>query len=379
MERGAGIMMNLQVYRNPKTSKDLAEKLIPLLQEKQEQLGRKLRFMEVCGTHTVAISKSGIRDLLSPYVDLTSGPGCPVCVTDQSDIDQMIGYARNENVIITTFGDMMKVPGSSSTLYEQRALGADVRVVYSPSESIEIAKENPDKMVVFLGVGFETTTPSIAMSMQRAKAEGVKNFAVYSAHKITTVAVEALMGDDTVNLDGFLLPGNVSVIIGRQGWSFLENYNFPSVIGGFEPLDLLSSIYQLTLEMDKEKKSVINNYTRVVKEEGNLKAQQLVSEVFTPASMKWRGLGEIVESGLEVSSLYEMYNAKKRVSQVEPVVTREIKGCQCGEILKGKRIPFECKLFARACTPERPVGPCMVSSEGSCSIYYQYERGKIQI
>lgn len=372
-------MMNLQVYRNPKTSKDLAEKLIPLLQEKQEQLGRKLRFMEVCGTHTVAISKSGIRDLLSPYVDLTSGPGCPVCVTDQSDIDQMIGYARNENVIITTFGDMMKVPGSSSTLYEQRALGADVRVVYSPSESIEIAKENPDKIVVFLGVGFETTTPSIAMSMQRAKAEGVENYAVYSAHKITTVAVEALMGDDTANLDGFLLPGNVSVIIGRQGWSFLENYNFPSVIGGFEPLDLLSSIYQLTLEMDKEKRSVINNYTRVVKEEGNLKAQQLVSEVFTPASMKWRGLGEILESGLEVSSLYNMYNAKKRVSQVEPVVTREIKGCQCGEILKGKSTPFECKLFARACTPERPVGPCMVSSEGSCSIYYQYERGKIQI
>lgn len=372
-------MMNFRAYRNPQTSKDLAEKLIPLLQEKQEHLGRKLRFMEVCGTHTVAISKSGIRDLLSPYVDLTSGPGCPVCVTDQSDIDQMIGYARNENVIITTFGDMMKVPGSSSTLYEQRALGADVRVVYSPSESIEIAKENPDKIVVFLGVGFETTTPSIAMSMQRAKAEGVENYAVYSAHKITTVAVEALMGDDNANLDGFLLPGNVSVIIGRQGWSFLENYNFPSVIGGFEPLDLLSSIYQLTLEMEKEKRLVINNYTRVVKEEGNLKAQQLVSEVFTPASMKWRGLGEIVESGLEVSLLYEMYNAKKRVSQVEPVVTREIKGCQCGEILKGKRTPFECKLFARACTPERPVGPCMVSSEGSCSIYYQYERGKIQI
>lgn len=369
-------MMDLQVYRDPRTSKELVEKLIPLLQEKQQQVGRKLRFMEVCGTHTVAISKSGIRDILSPYVDLTSGPGCPVCVTDQSDIDQMIGFAKNGDVIITTFGDMMKVPGSSSTLYEQRAQGADVRIVYSPSESIEIAKENPNKMVVFLGVGFETTTPSIAMSIQRAKAEGVRNYAVYSAHKITTVAVDVLMQDETANLDGFILPGNVSVIIGRQGWSFLEDYNFPSVIGGFEPLDILSSIYQLALEMDKEKRLVVNNYARVVKEEGNRKAQQLVSEVFTPDSMKWRGLGTIAGSGLEVSTSYEMFDAKKRVAQVEPVVTREIKGCQCGEILKGKRTPFECKLFARACTPERPIGPCMVSSEGSCSTYYKYERGK---
>jgi len=372
-------MINFQVFRDPKASKEIVEKLIPLLQEKQQQLGRKLRFMEVCGTHTVSISKSGIRDLLNPYVELTSGPGCPVCVTDQSDIDQMIGYAKNKDVIITTFGDMMKVPGSTSTLYEQRALGADVRVVYSPSESIEIAKNNPDKMVVFLGVGFETTTPSIATSMQRAKAEGVKNYAVYSAHKITTIAVEVLLHDDTVNLDGLILPGHVSVIIGRQGWSFLEDYNFPSVISGFEPLDMLSSIYRLTLEMDKEKRQVINNYTRVVKEEGNLKAQKLVSEVFTPASMRWRGLGIIPDSGLEVSSLYEDYNAKTKVSQVEPVVTREIKGCQCGEILKGKRTPFDCKLFARACTPEHPIGPCMVSSEGSCSIFYKYERGKIGV
>lgn len=366
-------MIDLLSYREVKTSKQWLEKLISLLEEQQQKLGRKLRFMEVCGTHTVAISKTGIREQLSPYVDLLSGPGCPVCVTDQSDIDNMISIGQEKDIIITTFGDMMKVPGSSSTLYEQRANGADIRVVYSPTESIQIAKQNPHKMVVFLGVGFETTTPSIALSVQQAEREQVHNYAVYTANKLTPPAVEALIEDENHQLDGFLLPGNVSVIVGRRGWTVLEKYNIPAVIGGFEPLDILSSLYFLILEMEKGERKIVNNYKRVVKEHGNTKAQELLATIFSVNSTKWRGLGRLADSGLQLSSLYTNFDAQQKL-KLKYQETKTIKGCQCGQIIKGNFTPYDCKLFGRACTPEKPIGPCMVSSEGACSTYYNYDR-----
>ncbi|WCN37434.1 hydrogenase formation protein HypD [Aneurinibacillus uraniidurans] len=369
-------MSNLLAFRDTELSKKLVERLIPSLEKEREKLGRKLRFMEVCGTHTVAISKTGVRDILSPYVDLISGPGCPVCVTDQADIDHMIAFAKRQDVIVTTFGDMMKVPGSSSTLYEERANGADVRVVYAPSESVDIALRHPDKKIVFLGVGFETTAPGIALSMQRAKKLGVTNFWVYSAHKLTPPAVDILLQDSSYQFDGLLLPGNVSVIVGRRGWERLEKENIPAVIGGFEPVDLLSSISLLVEELNKEKRYVVNNYERVVKEDGNRKARELLAEVFSVQTGTWRGIGDLPNSGLVLSEAYRTFDAREHI-EVEKPATKRIKGCLCGEIIKGKMRPFDCKLFAGICTPENPIGPCMVSGEGTCSTYYKYERGKV--
>ncbi|WP_240762191.1 hydrogenase formation protein HypD [Paenibacillus thalictri] len=354
-------------------SKKLLNKLVPELEQAREKMGRKLRFMEVCGTHTVAISKSGVRSLLAPYVDLISGPGCPVCVTDQSDIDHMIAFAGSEDVIVTTFGDMMKVPGSTSNLFQERANGADVRVVYSASESVDIAIKHPDKRVVFLGVGFETTSPGVALAILWAEKQKIGNFFVYSANKLTPPAVNVLLQDPDHRIDGFLLPGNVSVVVGREGWMDVEKANMPAVIGGFEPVDLLSSLYLLTEEMSKGRRQVVNNYKRVVKEEGNTKAAALLGEVFSPCEMAWRGIGAFPESGLRIHHRYERYDAALQIPVDKPV-TKLPRGCQCGEIIKGKATPFECKLFGRACTPQNPIGPCMVSGEGSCSTFYTYER-----
>ncbi|MFD1291010.1 hydrogenase formation protein HypD [Laceyella putida] len=356
-------------------SKKIFGKLVPLLVQKQQELGRKLRIMEVCGTHTLSFSKTGVRDLLSPYVELISGPGCPVCVTNQSDIDQMIAYAEKEDIIVTTFGDMMKVPGSRLNLYQERANGADVRVVHSPSEAVELAKKYSNKKIVFLGVGFETTAPSVAVSIKRASVERVNNYFVYSAHKLTPPALCALLEDSTHQLDGFLLPGHVSVIIGRKGWTVLEEKNVPAVIGGFEPVDLLTSIYLIANEMNEKKRLIRNNYPRFVREEGNVKAQNLLKEVFSVCSVKWRGFGTLPYSGMEMHANYQQFDAKKQFA-IEPLKSRVIKGCRCGEIVKGKEKPFACKLFAKVCTPENPLGPCMVSSEGTCFTYYQYEQEK---
>ncbi|MBP1931104.1 hydrogenase formation protein HypD [Ammoniphilus resinae] len=365
-------------YRDKDIFASLCQKMLPVLEEKKQRLGRKLRFMEVCGTHTVSFSKTGVREVLADYVDLVSGPGCPVCVTDQSDMDQMIAFAKRSDTIVATFGDMMKVPGSYSNLYKEKADGAEVRIVYSPSQAVEIARQNPQKQVVFLGVGFETTVPSIALSIRKAEREKVRNYFVYSAHKLTPPALQPLIQDPTHQLDGFLLPGHVSVIIGRKGWNLLESLNEPAVIGGFEPIDLLTSIYLLTLEMNKERRSVVNNYSRMVRENGNEKAQELLKEIFEVDSVKWRGFGILPNSGLRMNAAYQSYDALTNLPVDRPV-TKGIKGCRCGEIVKGKETPFGCPLFAKACTPENPIGPCMVSSEGTCSTYYQFERGKEKI
>ncbi|MGE5702533.1 MAG: hydrogenase formation protein HypD [Clostridia bacterium] len=362
-------MIDLLTYRDSALSKKLVDKLIPELEQQREKLGRKLRIMEVCGTHTVSISKSGIRELLSPYVELISGPGCPVCVTDQADIDQMIAFAQRSDVIVTTFGDMMKVPGSRSNLFAEKANGADVRVVYSAAESVEVARNHSERKVVFLGVGFETTAPGIASSMKWAKQQKIGNYYVYSAHKLTPPAVDVLLQDVEHRIDGFLLPGNVSVIVGRKGWLNLEAANVPAVIGGFEPVDLLSSIYLLSKEMANERHRVVNNYERVVRENGNPKAMALLHEVFAIQDTKWRGIGTLPQSGLGIAEVYQAFDASLRI-EVETPPTRTIKGCQCGEIIKGKLGPFDCKLFARACTPENPSCPCNYPSRrgstGAC-------------
>lgn len=367
--------MNLMAYRDSVAFKQLFQQIEPHLVRTRERIGRKLRFMEVCGTHSVAFSKSGVRDLLSPYLDLVSGPGCPVCVTDQSDIDQMIAYAGLNDVIVSTFGDMMKVPGSRSNLEREKSNGSDVRIVKSASQAVDMARQHPSRKVVFLGVGFETTAPGIALSLKTAKKERLRNYFVYSAHKLTPPALGTLLMDNTHRLDGFVLPGHVSVIIGRRGWAHLEQLNVPAVIGGFDAIDLLIAIGVLVKEMERTRHSVLNFYPRVVQEEGNVTAQRILADCFMISSPMWRGFGRLEQSGLRIHQDYEDYDAACHVKTEKPVTTI-IKGCRCGEIVKGKESPFDCKLFAKACTPANPLGPCMVSSEGTCSTYFQYERDK---
>jgi hydrogenase expression/formation protein HypD len=378
MEGDAGGRMNLQAFRDRTTFQQLYREIEPLLLRVREKVGRRIRLMEVCGTHSVAFSKSGVRDLLSPFVELISGPGCPVCVTDQRDIDHMVAFAGNREVIVATFGDMMKVPGSHSTLEREKSGGADVRIVTSVSQAVELAKQNPSRKVVFLGVGFETTAPGVALSLKQARQERVSNYFVYSAHKLTPPALKTLLKDTTHQLDGFVLPGHVSVIIGRKGWTFLEECHVPAVIGGFEPIDLLMSVAVILKEMETTQCRVLNLYPRVVKEDGNPKAQQILSECFQVSTMTWRGFGPIEQSGLTLNKGYSDYEAIKHVEVIHTPWTKVIKGCRCGEIVKGKESPLDCKLFGKACTPSQPLGPCMVSSEGTCSTYYHYELASVR-
>ena len=365
--------VNLLAYRDPELFARLLRRIIPALEEQVQKLGRRVRIMEVCGTHTVSFSRTGVRQVLADFVELISGPGCPVCVTDQSDIDHMIAYAKRPGTVVATFGDMMQVPGSAASLRRQRAEGADVRVVYSPSQAVDLALENPQKQVVLLGVGFETTAPGVALSLKRAARDGVRNYFVYSVHKLTPPALKALVEDPDHRLDGFLLPGHVSAIIGRRGWTLLELLNQPAVIGGFEPLDLVVSVYRLVQEMKRPVRLVVNNYGRVVREDGNPAAQRLLEETFEAAPARWRGFGMLPQSGLEISETYRAFDARVALPVDRPV-TKAVRGCRCGEVVKGKETPLQCRLFGTACTPERPLGPCMVSDEGTCSIYYQYER-----
>lgn len=364
--------MNVLIYRDGKIFNQLRESIIPFLAQSLEKRGRKFRFMEVCGTHTVSFSKTGIRELLSPYIDLISGPGCPVCVTDQTDIDHMIAFAKKKDVIVATFGDMLKVPGSVSTLSSERENGADVRIVYSAAGAVDIARQNKDRNVVLLGIGFETTAPGVALAIQQADREKCNNFFVYCAHKLTPPAVREIIRDQDNEIDGFLLPGHVSVMIGRKGWGFLEGKQ-PAVIGGFEPIDLLTSIYELAKDAMEGDAKLINFYPRFVTEEGNKKALDILQATFQIAPAQWRGFGEIPDSGFVLSSFYSDYDASQMLSVQKPN-TKIVKGCRCGEIVKGKEKPSKCKLFARVCTPDNPIGPCMVSSEGTCSTYYYFEK-----
>jgi hydrogenase expression/formation protein HypD len=364
---GSDIMTlkHIDEYRDAEISRNLIEK-IKLIGQKEARL------MEVCGTHTVSIFRSGIRSVLPATISLLSGPGCPVCVTDQAEIDAFIELARIDDVIVTTFGDLMRVPGTQSSLQKESAAGRDIRMVYSTFDALEIARKNPAKQVVFLGVGFETTAPTIAAAILSAAQTNVANFSVISAHKLVPPALEALMAASDVQIDGFILPGHVSVIIGLDAYQpFFDRHQIPCVVAGFEPTDILQAIFMLVEMLESKSPGLDNAYQRAVTAEGNAKAQQILAEIFEPADTCWRGIGMIPQSGLKIRSTYAAHDAAK-LFDVQVPDAKTPKGCACGEILTGTKTPPECTLYKKACTPMDPVGPCMVSTEGTCAAYYKY-------
>jgi len=332
-----------------------------------------VRFMEVCGGHTMAIYKFGLPALLPPTITLLSGPGCPVCVTDKRFIDYAIAYSRLSDVIVATFGDLIRVPGSTSSLMQERARDGDVRTVYSPLEALEIAHENPSRRVVFLGIGFETTSPTSAAAIQEATQRGVANFFVHSSHKIMPPAMGALI-DEGVKINGYVCPGHVSAITGSEIYEpVAKKYQLGCVVSGFEPVDLMQSIYMLVKQQEENDPKVEIQYARVVRREGNKKAQAAIADVFEARDDWWRGLGVLPLSGLGINEKYRAHDAEAMVPvEVEPTI--ETKGCICGEILKGQKTPKDCPLFDKACSPANPVGACMVSSEGACAAHYRYNR-----
>lgn len=330
-------------------------------------------FMEVCGTHTMAIAKSGIRGILPENIRLLTGPGCPVCVTSQADIDAVIELALQPEVILVTFGDMLRVPGSKGNLQEARSQGADVRVVYSPLEILEIAGRNPQRQVVFLGIGFETTAPAVAVTIQQADKLGLGNISVYSVHKLVPPALEAIFADPDLKVDGLICPGHVSLVIGLEPYELLAvQYHKPMVITGFEAQDIIEGIGMLIKQLKTGTARAEIQYQRVVRPEGNLAARQVLAEVFEAVDARWRGLGIIPASGLAFNRRYADYDAGRRFQIVVGDDT-EIPGCSCGAILSGRMDPPQCPLFGKACTPVQPVGPCMVSQEGACAAYYRYQ------
>ena len=352
-------------FKDPKLARGLIDSIRALAPEHAT-------LMEVCGTHTVAIARNGIRSLMPEGCRLASGPGCPVCVTSNHDIDAVIALARVPGVILTTFGDMTRVPGSTSSLLKEQAAGRDVRIVYSPLDALAIAKENPERQVVFVGVGFETTTPLIAIAIKRAQAMGLANFSVFAAHKNMPNAMDVLMRDPNLKVDALILPGHVSTIIGMEPWRFLaEKYGIPGVITGFEPLDVLEGIAMIMRQLHEGRAEIENAYTRGLMPQGNPVALAAIDEVFETCTATWRGLGPIEGSGYRIREEFAQFDALRRFEpDIEP--TQEPKGCRCGDVLRGIMAPNECPLFRRVCTPENPVGPCMVSSEGSCAAYFRY-------
>lgn len=360
-------------------SNKVLSRLLPLAEEAARRLGRRPVLMEVCGTHTMGIAKSGIKSLLAGSLNLRSGPGCPVCVTDQQDIDKIIAMAGQPGVVIATFGDMLRVPGTKTSLEVERARGAHVEIFYSPMDAVAFAARYPQKEVVFLGVGFETTTPGIALSIAAAQRRGVENYTVFSAHKLVPPVMRVLLSDPGLNIDGLLLPGHVCTITGRKAFDFVAaDYKVPAVVAGFEPVEILQAIYVLLKQTNAGLSRTINGYAYLVREEGNRKAKEIMSEIFEPADAAWRGFGVVPQSGLVIRNSYAAYDAAVRFP-VEVPESLPPKGCACGEVLKGKITAAECKLFARVCTPLSPVGPCMVSSEGACAAYYQYERTEVNV
>jgi hydrogenase expression/formation protein HypD len=337
--------------------------------------GRHYKIMEVCGGHTHTIYKYGVDDLLPGNVELVHGPGCPVCVIPMGRVDDGIAVAKQPGVIFTCFGDMIRVPGGSGSLLEAKAEGADIRMVYSPLDALRIAKQNPNREVVFFAVGFETTAPSTALTLIRAKRERVDNFFVFCNHVTIIPPLRALLESPDLRLDGFIGPGHVSTVVGARPFEFIPaDYGKPLVISGFEPLDLLQSVYMVLRQLAEGRCEVENQYTRVVPYDGNPAALKVLAEVFElRPHFEWRGLGFISHSALKLSDAYAELDAELRY-EVPGVRVADPKACQCGEVLKGVIKPWECKVFGTACTPERPIGTCMVSSEGACAAYYNFGR-----
>lgn len=338
------------------------------------QLKRPVNFMEVCGTHTMSIYQYGIRSLLPDMVRLVSGPGCPVCVTPVGYIDNALACAVDPGNIVATFGDMLRVPGSSSSLMEQRALGADVRIVYSPLDAVILARDNPQRRVIFLGVGFETTAPAVAASILEAARQGLANYCVLAAHKTMPRPMEILTADPELNLAGYLCPAHVSTVIGGMAYQTLaQEYHIPCVVTGFEPADVMQGIEMLLAQVLKGESRVDIQYRRAVTWEGNPKARAILERVFAPCDAVWRGLGPLPGSGLCIRPQLSGFDAAQVLGLSEAAGV-ENSACRCGEVLKGKMGPFDCPLFGGVCTPEKPVGACMVSSEGTCAAAYKYGR-----
>jgi hydrogenase expression/formation protein HypD len=337
--------------------------------------GRQYKLMEVCGGHTHTIYKHGLEDYLPETITLVHGPGCPVCVIPMGRVDDAIFIARQPDVIMTTFGDMMRVPGSRGSFFDAKAEGADIRMVYSPLDSLKVARQNPDRRVVFMAIGFETTAPSTAMTVLRAAAEGIENFSIFCNHVTIIPAIKAILDSPDLRLDGFIGPGHVSTVIGCRPYEFIaRDHGKPLVCAGFEPLDILTSVYMLLKQLDEGRSVVENQYTRVVPWDGNLKALRVIGEVMELRPyFEWRGLGFISHSALKVRDAYARFDAE-RLFLVPGVRVADPKACQCGEVLKGVLKPWECKVFGTACTPETPIGTCMVSPEGACAAYYNFGR-----
>ena len=362
-------MRYVDEFRDGRLARDLAEAI-------RREADRPLRFMEVCGTHTMAIARHGIKGLLPDNIKLISGPGCPVCVTPQTDIDAFISLGRIPNTILATFGDMIRVPGTESSLEKERAAGADVRVVYSPLDAVAIAVENPEKRVIFFGVGFETTAPAVALSVLEAQKAGLTSFQVLCAHKLIPPAMAVIARDPDVRIDGFLCPGHVSSIIGSAAYEpIATDPAIPCVISGFEPLDILQSIMMLVRQAAQGRSEVETQYSRAVSDEGNPAAKSCVAAVFEVADAEWRGLGIIPNSGLRMRPEFAAFDASRFIQEVSRTLyplPSTLYLCECGLILKGLKSPAECLAFGSACTPENPLGPCMVSSEGACAAEYRY-------
>ena len=337
---------------------------------------KSINIMEVCGTHTMEIARNGLKQLLPPEINLISGPGCPVCVTPINEIDNIIEILKDYDVSIFSFGDMIKVPGSSSSLAYEKSMGKDVVICYSPLYALEFAENNPDKNVIFIAIGFETTAPLSSVIVKRASDKKLRNFFIYCTHKIIPPALEVLLKDKEVRIDGLLLPGHVSAIIGSKPYSFIaEDYKIPGVISGFDPEGILQAIKMILIQIAQKKSKIEIEYKSIVKEEGNTVAVNQIHEVFQIQDSMWRGLGNIPKSGLKLKPDFSEFDAKLKFP-TKKLNSREPKGCECGNVLKGIKKPDECKFFAKSCTPDNPIGACMVSSEGTCAAYYKFYRIK---
>ncbi len=356
----------MQGYADPKLCRELADKIA-------QSLTGRLRFMEVCGTHTVSIYRFGLRTMLPLTVEHVSGPGCPVCVTHAREVAASIALAAVPKVIVGTFGDMIRVPDSTGqSLQQAKAQGADVRICYSPIDILQTARSNPGHEVVFLGVGFETTAPAVAAVVKQAKAEGLTNLSLLSCHKRIPPALQFLLQNQDVAVDAFLLPGHVCTVIGLQPFAFLRSeYTIPAAVAGFEPADILMGLFVLARMQVENRVEIVNAYPRAVKDKGNPTALAVLGEVFVPGDADWRGLGKIQDSGFFLAPEYKDFDAWERFD-LEDIEDKEPPGCQCGQVLKGQLHPRQCPLFGRKCTPSRPVGPCMVSTEGSCAAVFRY-------
>lgn len=359
-------MKYIDEYRDKETSLLLAREINKITKTD-------ITLMEVCGGHTMSMHRFGIGKMLPDKINLLSGPGCPVCVTSIKYIDQLIAYSRLDNVIIATFGDLIRVPGSTSSLQIEKSSSADIRIVYSSMEALEIARVNKEKRVIFSGIGFETTAPTSAIAILEAKSKSLDNFFVFSSHKAMPPAMEALI-DEGVLIDGYVCPGHVSTITGTEMYRpIVDKYKVGCVISGFEPVDMLQSIYMLVKQINSSSQKVEIQYKRAVKPEGNLKAKKFMDDVFEYRDDYWRGLGILKQSGFKISERYKRYDAEENFD-VDVEKTVEPKGCICGLILKGQKKPTDCKLFAKVCEPINPIGACMVSAEGSCSTHYKYRQ-----